>query len=82
MPQLPVVSVGAPPTAVAAQASKEASDPKVVPAREDGPEAPGPKGRQRDAEVDRAEGKKYRLFEGTVLETVLTNRLDGSSPAP
>jgi type IV secretion system protein VirB10 len=36
----------------------------------------------RDAELDRAEGKRYRLFEGTVLETVLTNRFDGSFSGP
>ena len=36
----------------------------------------------RDAELDRAEGQKYRLFEGTLLETVLTNRLDGSFSGP
>ncbi|MBZ5634906.1 MAG: TrbI/VirB10 family protein [Acidobacteriia bacterium] len=37
---------------------------------------------ERDAEIDRAQGKKYRLFEGTVIETVLTNRLDGSFSGP
>lgn len=37
---------------------------------------------QRDAELDRATGPQYRLFEGTVLETVLTNRLDGSFSGP
>ena len=34
------------------------------------------------ADLDRAEGKQYRLFEGTVLETVLTNRLDGDFSGP
>jgi type IV secretion system protein VirB10 len=29
-----------------------------------------------------AEGKSYRLFEGTVIETVLTNRLDSSFSGP
>jgi type IV secretory pathway VirB10-like protein len=37
---------------------------------------------QRDAALDRAEGQEYRLFEGTVLETVLTNRLDGTFSGP
>jgi type IV secretion system protein VirB10 len=37
---------------------------------------------ERDAELAQAEGKEYRLFEGTVLETVLTNRLDGSFSGP
>ena len=38
--------------------------------------------KERDAEIDRAQGKKYRLLEGTVIETVLTNRLDGSFSGP
>jgi type IV secretory pathway VirB10-like protein len=37
---------------------------------------------KRDAEIDRFEGKEYRLYEGTILETVLTNRLDGSFSGP
>ncbi len=32
--------------------------------------------------LNRAEGKGYRLFEGTVLETVLTNRLNGAFAGP
>ncbi len=50
--------------------------------------AEGPDGRtakrkqENYAELNRAEGKPYRLFEGTVLETVLTNRLDGSFSGP
>jgi type IV secretion system protein VirB10 len=32
--------------------------------------------------LEAADGPKYRLFEGTVLETVLTNRLDGSFSGP
>jgi len=34
------------------------------------------------ADFEQAEGKQYRLFEGTVLETVLTNRLDGDFSGP
>ncbi len=34
------------------------------------------------AQSDQAKGKLYRLFEGTVLESVLTNRLDGSFSGP
>ncbi len=33
-------------------------------------------------EFKAAGGKQYRLFEGTVLETVLTNRLDGAFSGP
>jgi len=37
---------------------------------------------KRDAEINRFEGKEHRLYEGTVLETVLANRLDGSFSGP
>ncbi|HEY1760654.1 MAG TPA: TrbI/VirB10 family protein [Bryobacteraceae bacterium] len=37
---------------------------------------------ERDAALDRSAGNMYRLFEGTILETVLTNRLDGSFSGP
>jgi type IV secretion system protein TrbI len=40
------------------------------------------KAQAEDPSLQRAEGKKYRLFEGTVLETVLTNRLNGSFSGP
>jgi len=46
--------------------------------RESTGEAQGAKKAQSDPELQRAEGKPYRLFEGTVIETVLTNRLDGT----
>ncbi len=35
-----------------------------------------------DPELDRAQGNQYRLFEGTMFETVLTNRLDGTFSGP
>jgi type IV secretion system protein VirB10 len=35
-----------------------------------------------DPSLQKAGGKSYRLFEGTVIETVLTNRLDGSFNGP
>jgi type IV secretion system protein TrbI len=38
--------------------------------------------RRGSTELNQAEGKAYRLFEGTVIETVLTNRLDGSFSGP
>jgi|SRR5579872_3264804 len=46
----------------------------------DDPEARSAKARA--AELDQAQGKEYRLFEGTVLETALTNRLDGTFSGP
>jgi type IV secretory pathway VirB10-like protein len=42
----------------------------------------GRRARSRDRDLDRATGKSYRLFEGTVIEAVLTNRLDGSFSGP
>src|SRR5262249_3025329 len=35
-----------------------------------------------DPELQQATGKRYRVFEGTVIETVLTNRLDGTFSGP
>jgi type IV secretion system protein VirB10 len=35
-----------------------------------------------DQEITLAEGKQYRLLEGTILETVLTNRLNGTLAGP
>ena len=33
-------------------------------------------------DLNRSTGKDYRLFEGTIIETVLTNRLDGTFSGP
>jgi type IV secretory pathway VirB10-like protein len=38
--------------------------------------------RDRFADLNQSEGRQYRLFEGTVLEAVLTNRLNGSFAGP
>jgi type IV secretion system protein VirB10 len=47
------------------------------------PEASARKVQQdQDAELRRSRGRKYRVFEGTVLEAVLTNRLNGSFSGP
>lgn len=35
-----------------------------------------------DPGLQKADGKTYRIFEGTIIETVLTNRLDGSFNGP
>lgn len=37
---------------------------------------------RRQDEINEAEGKQYRLFEGTVLEAALMNRLDGTFSGP
>jgi type IV secretion system protein VirB10 len=41
-----------------------------------------PNGIEPYRDLDRAGGKDYRLFEGTLIETVLTNRLNGSFDGP
>jgi type IV secretion system protein TrbI len=47
------------------------------------PEASARKVQQdQDAELRRSRGREYRVFEGTVLEAVLTNRLNGSFSGP
>jgi len=48
------------------------------------PGKPGGKSRaqERGMELTAADEKQYRLFEGTVIETVLTNRLDGEFSGP
>lgn len=35
-----------------------------------------------DSALQRAQGKNYRIFEGSIIETVLTNRLEGSFDGP
>jgi type IV secretion system protein TrbI len=63
------------------QPTTESSPPKS-PAKE--PAAGGLEREHRpvDASLQQATGKQYRLFEGAIIETVLTNRLDGSFSGP
>jgi type IV secretion system protein TrbI len=46
------------------------------------PEARSLKREHIDPSLQKADGKAYRLFEGTIVETVLTNRLEGSFDGP
>jgi len=80
---------GAPPStsqpALAAQALPPKNDALgfgSMPAKEEDDRSAKARASVRDAELDRAEGKQHRVFEGTVFETVLTNRLDGSFSGP
>ncbi len=56
--------------------------------RHESPQAPGDKHDglvltpESGPSPNQAGGKRYRLFEGTVFETVLTNRLDGTFSGP
>jgi type IV secretion system protein VirB10 len=43
---------------------------------------PGAVKKQEASELQQATGKLFRLFEGTVIETVLTNRLNGTFAGP
>ena len=42
----------------------------------------GPASKTPHTDLNRSTGKGYRLFEGTIIETALTNRLDGSFSGP
>ena len=54
-----------------------------LPTNEHGePSATAKNTRDRFADLNQSEGTPYRLFEGTVLEAVLTNRLNGSFAGP
>jgi len=51
-------------------------------APEDPPETPGGYKRPLEANVDSALGQPYLVYEGSVLDTVLMNRLDGDAVGP
>ena len=63
------------------QPTTESSLPKT-PAKEPTAERLEREHRPVDASLQQATGKQYRLFEGAIVETVLTNRLDGSFSGP
>jgi type IV secretion system protein VirB10 len=46
------------------------------------PGAKGPEAKPATYDFDSAKGKPYRLFEGTIIETVLTNRINGAFTGP
>jgi type IV secretion system protein VirB10 len=59
-------------------AAERSSGPSEDPAREESQRERRP----IDPSLQRADGKSYRLFEGAIIETVLTNRLDGTFNGP
>jgi len=65
----------------AAQPTTEGTQAKAL-AKEQAGEKIEREHRPIDASLQQAAGKQYRLFEGTIIETVLTNRLDGSFSGP
>jgi type IV secretion system protein VirB10 len=57
----------------------------TAPPQTDLPDAvkgPVPLKKQEASELQQASGKLFRLFEGTIIETVLTNRLNGTFSSP
>jgi type IV secretion system protein VirB10 len=90
-PEAPAATTSSPPsetdTAQIAQLLKELQPnpaPRVAPApaRSDSAETNTDRKEESYAAANRAAGKTYVLFEGTILETVLINRLDGQFSGP
>jgi type IV secretion system protein VirB10 len=84
--QQPQVSGQAPtaqyvPTASTAQRQEESSLQAVRDAG-DPPEQAGGYKRPMEANIDSASGQPYLVYEGSVLDTVLMNRLDGDASGP
>jgi type IV secretion system protein VirB10 len=65
------------------QAKERAVEPSSSAGKEGEPESPkGPRTQAQFSELNKSEGKNYRVFEGTLIETVLTNRLNGDFAGP
>lgn len=54
----------------------------AAPTTKEGANETGKAARGTASEKEQFSGHQYRIFEGTILETVLTNRLDGSFSGP
>jgi type IV secretory pathway VirB10-like protein len=67
-----------------ASARERQSDSSLVAPRAAGDqqEAPGGYKRPSEANIDSATGQPYLVYEGTVLDTILMNRLDGDAAGP
>jgi type IV secretion system protein VirB10 len=66
-----------PPGAQSPQLTNESSAENAKPI-----EPTGPQSKPTLPGLNRSTGKDYRLFEGTIIESVLTNRLDGTFSGP
>lgn len=60
-------------------APQTASDPPAISSM---PAAQSPAQRRPEVNIDSATGQPYVIYEGTTLDTVLMNRLDGDAPGP
>jgi type IV secretion system protein VirB10 len=65
------------PAATSLAAPRAAGDPPATPAA-----APTPAERRPEVNIDTATGQPYVLYEGTTLDTVIMNRLDGDAAGP
>jgi type IV secretion system protein TrbI len=82
-PQNVISSSGVPQLATGSSATQTAEVPQAATEQDAEPSFKEKRKQQADdPALQQADGKKYRLFEGTVLETVLTNRLNGSFSGP
>jgi len=73
---LPSQGSGATPNAATTQNAEDSA------AKRNDPQASDPKAPDPTVAYQSSDGKKYVLFEGTILEAVLINRLDGSFSGP
>lgn len=75
---------GPPTQASSAVVQQPSSENVEAPVENDKAESLMPKRKEQadNPALQQADGKKYRVFEGTILETVLTNRLNGSFSGP
>jgi type IV secretion system protein TrbI len=85
---VPAVSASSPTPAASANAPSkgetsgaESSEPGTPNSGHE-PEARSLQREHIDPSLQKADGKTYRLFEGTIVETALTNRLEGSFNGP
>ncbi len=66
----------------AARPIDEAETEEREPATPDSPRTTGERRKQRLPSINQSSGQQFRLFEGSIIETVLTNRLNGSFNGP
>jgi type IV secretory pathway VirB10-like protein len=70
------------PVATANNSHARQNEPAQAPDDAGKPVAKAPDSKAATYDFDSATGKLYRLFEGTIIETVLTNRINGAFAGP
>ncbi|HEX4031843.1 MAG TPA: TrbI/VirB10 family protein [Terracidiphilus sp.] len=76
----PELSAATGQTATSLVAPRAAGDPPAAPAAQIAPETQAQ--RRPEVNIDAATGQPYVIYEGTTLDTVLMNRLDGDAAGP